>query len=525
MNEAAAAPSLFNRFLNFIERVGNKLPHITMLFIYALILTMFVSLGLSFIDFDYIHPNTREKIAILNMFAPENLLGLLVSSVKNFMNFPPLGITIVATLGIGIAEGSGFIQTLIKKFLSVTPRRILTPTVIFVSILCHIVSDSAYTILMPVAALVFYACGRHPMAGIACSFAGLAGGFTASYTPSIIDPVMQGFTETASHIIDPNYSVNVLCNYFYALGGTFFVIAAVWFVTDKIIEPRLWATMPLDKDIKQDTSMDTRSVTPRENRAYYLAIGTVLGMLLLLFVLCYPDNSLFRAPDGNLTSPKAPVMQGLVPLLFLFFSAPGLVYGFASGSFKTSTDVIHSMDHIMNMLLSFIVFCFFAGQFLYVFGHSNIGSLLAVAGAEFLRDLGMPSGVTLLGIILLTAMLNLLITSATSKWAILSTIFVPMLMMLGISPELTQAAFRVSDSAVNVCTPMFAFYPLLIMYCQRYCKKAGVGTLSSMMLPYTFALMIVLTVVLYVYWFLGIPIGFHSGFDYPSTMFPPVAAG
>ncbi|MBO6258213.1 MAG: AbgT family transporter [Succinivibrio sp.] len=522
MIEPQSSPNLFNRFLNCVERLGNKLPHITMLFLYALIIALLVSFALSFVDFDYIHPTTKEKIRILNMLAPQNLLDLLVNSVKNFMGFPPLGITIVATLGIGIAEGSGFINTLIKKFLSITPRKILTPTVIFISIVCHIVSDSAYTILMPVSALMFYACGRHPLAGIACSFAGLAGGFTASYTPSVIDPVMQGFTEAAAHIIDPNYSVNVLCNYFYALGGTFFVIGAVWYVTDKVIEPRLWSTMPLDENIHENRDLAVAPVSAQENKAFRLAISTVAGLLGLLFILCYPDNSLFRAPDGTLTSPKAPVMQGLVPLLFLFFSLPGIVYGFAAGTFQKANDVIHSMENIMHMLLSFIVFCFFAGQFLYVFGHSNIGSLLAISGAEFLKEMGMPSGITLLGIIILTGCLNLLITSATSKWAILSTIFVPMLMMLGISPELTQAAFRVSDSAVNVCTPLFAFYPLLISYCQRYCHKAGVGTLSSMMLPYTFALMIVLTAVLYLYWFLGLPIGFNSGFDYPSTMFPQV---
>ena len=513
-------PNLFNRFLNLIESLGNKLPHITMLFIYALIVTMIISSLLSFVDFDYIHPTTKEKIQILNMLAPANVLDLIVNSVKNFMGFPPLGITIVATLGIGIAEGSGFVNVLIKKFLSVTPRKILTPTVIFISIVCHLVSDSAYTILMPVSALMFYSCGRHPLAGIACSFAGLAGGFTASFTPSIIDPVMQSFTEAASHIIDPDYSVNVLCNYFYALGGTIFVILSVWYVTDKIIEPRLMRTMPLDLDIKEDKNLAVTPVSAKENHAFKFAISTVIGLLALLFILCYPDNSMLRAPDGTLTSPKAPVMMGLVPLLFIFFSLPGIVYGYSAGTFKNANDVIRSMEHIMNMLISFIVFCFFAGQFLYVFGHSNIGSLLAISGAEFLKNMGLPSGITLLGIIILTGCLNLLITSATSKWAILSTIFVPMLMMLGISPELTQAAFRVSDSAVNVCTPMFAFYPLLISYCQRYCKKAGVGTLSSMMLPYTFALMIVLTIVLYLYWFIGIPLGFQSGFDYPSSMFP-----
>ena len=504
-----------NKFLNIVETLGNKLPNITMLFIYALILTLVVSFALSYVNFDYIHPSTKEQIHILNMLSYENLLQLVINSVKNFMGFPPLGITIVVTLGIGIAEGSGFIHILIKKLLAITPKKLLTPTVVFVSVLCHIASDSAYTILMPVSALLFYASGRHPLAGIACSFAGLAGGFTASFTPSMIDPIMQGFTENAAHIIDPNYSVNVLCNYFYALGGTLFVILAVWFVTDKIVEPRLYATMPIDNKPEDDSNVNVAAITKEENKAYYLTVGVLALMLLGLFALCYPDNSVLRAPDGTLTSPKSPVMQALVPILFIYFSIPGLVYGFAVGKFKCANDVIHAMENLTKMLLSFIVFCFFAGQFLYVFNVSGIGSLLAISGAEFLKELGLPSGITLFGIILLTACLNILITSATSKWAILSTIFVPMLMMLGISPELTQAAFRVSDSAVNVSTPLFPFYPLLILYCQQYCKKAVVGTLSSMMLPYTFALLIVLTIVLYAYWFIGLPLGFNSYYDYP----------
>ena len=503
-----------NRFLNAVEAAGNKLPHITMLFIYALVIAMVLSFLLSFISFDYKHPSTGETIRVINMLSPANLLELVVSSVKNFMNFPPLGMTIVATMGIGIAEGSGFIHVLLKKLLSIIPRKVLTPAVIIVSILCHIVSDSAYVVLMPVSALIFYSCGRHPLAGIACSFAALAGGFTASYTPSIIDPVMQSFT---AQTLDPSYSVNVLCNYFYALGGTFFVIAACWYVTDKIVEPRLRMTMPLDSGLENDPDLQLNPISGIEQRAFKIACLTWLAFIALFFALCVPEHSLFRAPDGSLTSPKAPVMQAIVPLLFLFFAVPGLAYGYASRTFKNSTDVIKSMEHVLTMLLSFIVFAFFAAQFLYVFGRSNIGTLLAIAGAEFLKNMGLPSGMTLFGIILLTGMLNILITSATSKWAILSTIFVPMLMMLGISPELTQAAFRVSDSAVNVSTPLFPFYPLLIMYCQKYAKATGVGTLCSMMLPYTVALLVVLTLVLYAYWIIGIPLGFDSGYVYPPV--------
>ena len=241
-----------NRFLNAIEAAGNKLPHITMLFIWALVITLVISLALSYVSFDYRHPSTGAVIAVTNMLAPANLLDLVVNSVKNFMGFPPLGITLVATLGIGIAEGSGFIHTLLRKLMSYIPRAALTPAVVIVSILCHVASDSVYVILMPLAALMFYCAGRHPLAGVACSFAGLSGGFTASYTPSVIDPVMQSFTQAAAQTLDASYSVNVLCNYFFALGGTFFVIAACWYVTDKIVEPRLWATMPLDKGLEND---------------------------------------------------------------------------------------------------------------------------------------------------------------------------------------------------------------------------------------------------------------------------------
>lgn len=505
------------RILNAIERTGNRLPPITVLFLIALIITIFISCGLSFVNFDYYHPKTGEQIQILNMLLPTNLMNLVITCVSNFMAFPPLGMTIVATFGIGIAEKSGYINVLLKKLLSIIPKRGLTPAVVFVSILCHIVSDSAYVVLMPVSALMFYVSGRHPLVGIACSFAGLAGGFTASFTPSIIDPVMQGFTQAAAQTLDPNYQVNVLCNYFYALGGTIFVIIACTYVTDKIVEPRLWLTMPLDTGLENDPELQLHQISEQENKAFKKASWATILFLALLFGACIPENSILRAPDGSLTSSQAPVMQAIVPILFIFFSIPGLVYGYAVGVFQKTSDVVKAMEQVLHMLQSFIAFAFFAAQFLYVFGKSNIGALIAIAGAEFLRDLQMPSGITLLGIIILTGILNILITSATSKWAILSTIFVPMLMLLGISPELTQAAFRVSDSAVNVSTPLFAFYPLLIMYCQKYAHKTGVGTLCSMMIPYTIALIIVLTAVLYVYWFFNIPLGFDSGYDYVMT--------
>ncbi|SUC46482.1 Aminobenzoyl-glutamate transport protein [Providencia stuartii] len=236
----------------------------------------------------------------------------------------------------------------------------LTPTVVFVGIVSHIASDSAYVILMPVAAMMFYASGRHPLAGIAAAFAGLAGGFTASYTPSIIDPIMQSFTQDAAQMMAPGYSVNVLCNYFFSLGGTFGVIFTCWFITEKIVEPWLNKNCPITtKDVDTDADQDLGKITPLENRAFRVSGLVVLALAAGLFALLWPENSLLRGPDGSLTSPKAPIMQIVVPLLFIFFALPGIVYGYMTKSFTSTKDVVKAMENITKSLIPFIVFAFF----------------------------------------------------------------------------------------------------------------------------------------------------------------------
>ncbi len=503
-------------WLQKIEYIGNKLPDITMLFIYALIICWLLSWGLSYFSFDYIHPISKEKIAVTNLFQPSEILAFLTSLTKNFINFPPLGITIVATLGIGIAEASGFINVGLSRALNIIPKKAVTPAVIFIGVLAHVAADSAYVILMPVAALIFYSVGKHPLAGIAASFAGLAGGFSASFTPSIIDPIMQSFTQNAARILDPSYDVNVLGNYFLSFTSTFFVIATCWYITDKIVEPRLQRYMPIDNDINKD-DLKINQPTALDLKAFRWASLAFILMAIGLFALAYPDNSVLRSPEGSLTSPTAPMMQLIVPLLLMFFAIPSLIHGVIAKTFKDTRTVTKSMERITYTLVAFIVFSFFCAQFLYSFNRSGIGTLLALSGAEFLKSLQMPAGITIFGVLILTLLLNIIITSATSKWAILSAILVPMLMSVNISPELTQAAFRISDSVMNVSTPMFAFYPLLISYCQRYCKNTGVGTLCSMMIPYTIGLFIVLTLILYIFWGLDIPLGFESGYTYPRS--------
>lgn len=503
--------------LGFIERIGNKIPDITILFVGAFVIVCVVSAVLSQMHFDYVHPTTGKNIVVNNMLSGENIVKLLSTMVTNYSGFPPLGMVIVATLGIGIADGSGYINTGLKKILSITPKFLLTPIIILVGMLSHLGPDTGYVIIIPVAAYMFYASGKHPLAGIGASFAGIAGAFAANYTPSAIDPVIQGFTQSAAQLIDPTYQVNVLCNYFYAFGSTFIVIASCWYVTEKISEPWLWKACPLDKDI--DIGEDAKTeVTPKENKAFLTATGVLILMVIGLIAAILPADSILRDKNGVLASFQAPIMQSIVSLLFVFTGTVGLVYGIMVGKFKSPQDVTKAMEDITKTLVQLIVFYFFAAQFLYAFGASNMGALIAIAGAEFLKSLALPPQVTVFGIIIFVACLNLIITSASAKWAILAPIFVPMLMAVGIAPELTQVAFRVSDSAVNVVTPMFAFYPLIILYCQRYVKSAGIGTLSSLMLPYTVALLVSLTIMLYVFWGLDIPLGFQADYVYPRRV-------
>lgn len=500
-------------FLAGIERIGNRIPDITILFIAAFFIVCVISAVLSYISFDYVNPATGKTLEIINMMSPKQLITLMSKMVSNYSGFPPLGMVIVATIGVGVADGSGYLNVGLKKMLRVTPKHLITPVVILAGMISHLAPDSGYMIIIPIAAYMFYASGKHPLAGVAASFAGIAGAFASNYTPSAIDPIIQGFTETAAHIVDPNYMVNVLCNYYFAFLSTFIVIPACWLVTDKVVEPWLWKMYPLSDNLEVTNDVNT-DITPRENKAFWIATS-VLGLMLLgLTLSLLPEDSLFRATDGTLASFKAPIMKSIVALIFLITGGVGLVYGVLSGKFRNSRDFTKSMEDITHTLVGLIVFYFFAAQFLYAFNASQIGALLAVSGAEFLKSLDMMPQLTIFGIIFFVGLLNLIITSASAKWAILAPIFVPMLMGVGIAPELTQAAFRISDSAVNVVTPMFAFYPLIITYCQKYVKETGIGTLSSMMMPYTIVLLLTLTVVLYVMWAFNIPLGLQANYLY-----------
>ncbi|MFN3940034.1 MAG: AbgT family transporter, partial [Chitinophagales bacterium] len=486
------------------------LPDPAVLFFSLMLLIWVLSAVFSTFTFSEIDPRSGAPIVVNNLLTGKSLAAFLSGMVTTFTGFAPLGIVLVAMLGVGVAENAGYINAGLKYLLSLTPKSLLTPMLILVAVVSHTAADAGYVLVIPLGGVIFYAAGRHPVAGIAAAFAGVAGGFSANFIPSGIDPLLQGFTQAAAQIINPEIQLNPLNNWFFTSASTLLIVALGWFITDKIVEPRL-RTVPVDDDMSEQPKVE--ALNKVERRALLYANLTMVLLLFLLFLWVRPADSALRSEDGQLATFAAPIMRSIIPLIFILFIIPGIVYGFAAGIYKKSKDVISSMTKSINSMSYYIVMAFFCALFIDAFSKSNLGALLALKGASFLQSMNFPGEVTIVGILFLTAFVNLFIGSASAKWALLAPIFVPMLMQVGLSPDLTQAAYRVGDSISNVITPLNPYFPLVVVYCHRYVKATGIGTLVSTMLPYTFIFGLVWTLFLLVYWMLGLPLGLKSTYD------------
>ncbi|MBI1381569.1 MAG: AbgT family transporter [Planctomycetaceae bacterium] len=511
-------------FLGWIERVGNKLPDPALLFFLLMLATWVISALLSGSPFEgtdratgatttLLNPRTGEPLMVENLLAPKALLAFLQSMVSTFMNFAPLGVVLVALLGVGVAESTGLINAALKGLLDFTPQQLLTPALILVAILSHSAVDAGYVLVIPLGAVIFHGAGRHPLAGIAAAFAGVSGGFSANPVPSALDPLLQGFTQGAAQILDPARLVNPLCNIYFTGASTLLIVLVGWWLTDKVIEPRLKNT-PIDGDDAEAPALG--EVTKAERRGLLAAFVVLLLCIGALVAVAAPETSVLRDSLGSLTSINAPLMKIIVPLILLFFLAPAIAFGIAAGTVKTHRDVIQGMSKSMAGMGYYLVMAFFCALFLDAFTRSNLGALLALKGAGILTALGLPGQVTIVGIIGLTGGVNLVLGSASAKWGLLSPIFVPMLMELGISPELTQAAYRVGDSCTNIITPLMPYFPLVVVFCKRYTKSTGIGTLISLMLPYSILFLVAWTLFLLAFWTLGIPLGPDVIYSYPN---------
>jgi aminobenzoyl-glutamate transport protein len=502
-----------DRALGAIERVGNALPDPAVLFLILLVAVWVLSALLAPVEFTEIDPRSGKPLQVVNQLTGGSLAAFLANMVTTFTSFHPLGVVLVALLGVGVAEHTGFINAGLKALLGVTAKWLLTPMLIAVAILSHTAADAGYVLVIPLGGVIFYAAGRHPLAGIAAAFAGVSGGFSATFVPGSLEPLLAGLTQAGAQILDPGRLVNPLCNYYFTTASVLFIVGAGWFITDKVIEPRLKG-VAIDGDVAEIPVIE--KLGPPERRGLGFALFAMVLALVLLVVLSLPEGSALRSPDGQLTASTAPLMQAIVPLIFLFFLIPGIVYGYAAGTVRTHRDIIKGMSKAMSTMGYYIVLAFFVSLFIAAFGQSNIGALVALKGAALLQMLDLPGEITIVGIIIITTTVNLLIGSASAKWALLAPIFVPMLMTLGMSPELAQAAYRVGDSTTNIITPLMPYFPLVVVFSQRYVKNTGIGTLVSIMLPYSVTFLVGWTIFLLIYWALGIPLGLQAPYSYPS---------
>jgi aminobenzoyl-glutamate transport protein len=508
------ARTRLERVLDAVERAGNKLPDPALLFVWLLALAWVISWALSGVAFDVTDPRTKAPLQVLNLFDGRALTTFLGDVVRTFVNFPPLGVVLVAMLGIGVAEHTGFVNAGLRGLLQVTRAGLLTPMLVLVAILSHLAVDAGYVLVIPLGGVIFHAAGRHPLAGIAAAFAGVSGGFSASFVPVSLDPLLAGITQQAARILAPAVAVNPLNNWYFTAISSVLVILLAWWLTDRVIEPRLQRTARVDGDL---TGLPTlQALAPAERRALGWGVAVMVVGLAVLAATAWPASSAWRTPAGALTVPDAPLMKSIVPLVFLLFLLPGIVFGVASGSVKTHRDVIAGMSKAMSGMGYYVVLAFFAAQFIQAFNQSNLGALLALEGAEALRAAGLPNQVTIVGIVLLSCLVNLFVGSASAKWALLAPLFVPMLMQVGISPDLTQAAYRVGDSTTNIVTPLMPYFPLIVVYCQRYVKGTGIGTVIATMLPYSVAFLLGWSALLLGLWAAGVPLGVGASYGYAA---------
>ncbi|MCP5063535.1 MAG: AbgT family transporter [Ignavibacteriae bacterium] len=508
MGKTIKKKSIFQKMLDWTEIAGNALPHPATLFaLFALSTLVLSALGYA-LGWEAIHPATKEIIKPVNLLSHDGIHRVLLEMVDNYTGFAPLGIVLVAMLGIGIAEQSGLIHAVIRLLVLKSPQHLLTFVLVFAGILSNLASDVGYVLLIPLAGVIFIAVGRHPVAGMAAAFAGVSGGFSANLVLGTVDPLLAGLSQEAARILDPIYEVNATANYYFMVASTFIIAFTGTFITEKVVEPRLGK---YSNDLK-DTEDSFNELSQKEKKGLLMVLFALVVILIITLIGIIPEDGFFRGSDGGILS--SPLIKGVVAILFIIAGSLGLVYGFATGTFKNDSDVMSGMALSMKTLATYLVLVFFAAQFVAYFKWSNLGIILAVKGANLLMsaDIGLIPMMILF--ILLSAAINMLMGSASAKWAILAPIFIPMFMIMGYSPELSQVVYRIGDSVTNVISPMMSFFALIIAFVQKYDPKAGIGTIIATMVPYSMAFLVVWTILLVVWLTFAFPLGPDAGINY-----------
>jgi len=498
----ASISNRFMRSLNYVEIIGNKLPHPATLFALLAVIVVFLSWLGHALGTQAVHPVDGTIIEAKNLLSGDGIRWMYTNLNNNFLKFPPLGYVLVVMIGIGVAEGSGLFTTMIRSLVLSAPPKLITGSIVLAGILSHLASEAGYVILIPLGAMIFHALGRHPMAGLAAAFCGVSGGFGSNFFIGSIDPILAGISESAAQMINPELTVNPAVNYYFMFVSSFLVVFIGTWVTEKIVEPRLGKykgdaeKLPIDQ------------LTTKEKKGLrWSGIALLITLAALAFTII-PENGIFRNPETGSVL-HSPFFSGIIIAILLMFFIPGLVYGLVVGSIKNDKDVAKFLGKSMSGMGGYIVLVFFAAQFVYFFNYSNLGIIFAIKGASTLQTIGLTGIPLIIAFVLLSAFINMFMGSASAKWAIMAPVFIPMLMLIDnpYHPGLTQAAFRIGDSVTNLITPMMSYFALIVTFAQKYDKNSGIGSIISTMIPYTIMLTLAWITLLVVWMFFGLPLG------------------
>ena len=505
---ATAKTSWVDKLISGIEAVCNKLPPPAILFCWLFLFTAIIGAVFTMTGLTLVNPSSGEAVTSANLFSTEGLHWFLDNMVKNFTGFAPLGLVISMTLGIGLCEESGMLISLLNSSLKNVPASMVPYVIAFIGTVGNIASDTAMVVIPPMAAIVYMGVGKHPDVGMMVGYAGAQAGFTANLMVAGTDTLLQGLTNQAiaAFLPDTTFQVDATCNWFFMIASTFLCAAVIGWCSVHMIEPRFGK-------YEGDGATKLEEVTPQQKKGLRAAGITAIVYIILLLILFFAGP--LATEDGKFVG--SPFLKGLIPILFILFSICGLAYGYASGSFKSVNDVNKAMSKQMSGMGSYVLFCFFCGQFQGLFNWTKLGTLLAIAGADFLENVGFTGIPLCVAFIILCAFVNIFVSSGSAKWAIFAPIFVPMFMLLGYHPGFTQLCYRLGDSPFNCWTPMSAYIWMILSVAQtKYVPDLKIGTLIANMIPLSIVLQIVWIIFLVIWMLIGLPFGPGVGIYLPA---------
>ncbi len=496
---------MMTHFLQRIEAIGNRLPHPTAIFAILCVGIAIISAISYLFGLHAVSPVNGDVIYAKNILSIEGLNHLLTSLVKNFVTFAPVGTVLVATLGLGIADHSGLLSTSLQALVKRTPSSLLVTSIVFCGVLSSLAADAGYVVLIPLAGLIFLRAGKHPIAGIAAAFAGVSGGYSANIVVGPLDAILAGISQESAQLIDSQYSVAITSNYYFLLASTA-LITIVASLVCLFVTQNQTQNIPFDAPSADHTQTDLASNQhDKDKKGLKAALAVTLALVVIILAGFVPESGFLRSSEGGII--ESPFMRGIVVVVAFWAGLAGLAFGLASGRYQRAQDAITGMERHIATLSGYLVLMFFAAQFIALFSWSELGIIIAIAGATLLKAIQLPLPILLITFVFLAAFINLLIGSASAKWALLAPIFVPMLLLLGITPEATQMAFRIGDSTTNIITPLMPYFGVVIAFMQHYNQKLGAGTIIAVMLPYSIALFVSWLLLLLLWVLLDLPLG------------------